>query len=276
MKRMRSVIAIACLLTVPTQADAAKPNARGTTFLQTETSNAVTIPVRLAADAPAAAISGDIRGAGRFLGWALTSQERGGPTVYSYEARHCASEGCRGHGSYPEFRHDVNVREGTIPAGLYELHLLADGARAAYRIDFGVPIVLGNARRAELKTSSLKSEIGDATSRRLFSAGATNEAASNGITFLSLWYRDAAEEVVTAHGLCGYEDPPAASAEPMFGPGCPGGGYLRGAVSQAHPPRRNSFGITVSEPRTLAGLGGWYATNSEVTQAGGVVVWLSY
>lgn len=226
-----------------------------------------------------------LSGGGRVVGFFLTRTDVDvigeGPTVSGFHLNRCGEPGCPPH-KEPSlfFVETANLPQGRprLPAGRYNLYLVGDEARVRYEFRFkelSGTGELSDPRPADFGISSVEpGSIQDPVGRTVFSGGDfSGETEGPGFSFFGLWVTGT-NHVATEYGVCTHEVEPAAS-EAAFSPGCPGGD---GSMGNTRPqvPEDGGLVLTYTEPRSIPGLGGWYASANEVRSGGAVVLRLSF
>ncbi|MDQ3646562.1 MAG: hypothetical protein M3345_06455 [Actinomycetota bacterium] len=200
------------------------------------------------------------------------------PTVEQTLLGLCMEPGCK-----PESRFDVPVFglgfERYLPAGLYELYVIADGApvTVSLKIDGLSGSVSGKPTPVDAEIRTLSPRVFDGPESVVYSSGGFTDLQGDEADygFAGIWALGA-PHVVTAAGECFYYKgsrvPPAPAT---FAPGCPTGDgepYIWPA-----PGADGGLILTVSNytccPR---GIGGWFASAARVHNRGGVALWIDF
>lgn len=219
----------------------------------------------------------EIEGDGPFVGFILTEDVPGRDgrlLIAGYREREPAPAeylAALGGPNHPGF-------EGTFPPGEYLLYLLASGSPMTLTLRLpGLPgrVEFEAETAVRFDARSLEPRIWEEAGRVIYSSGENGEMRTQGLLFASTW-AISSNHLVSDVGTCIY-DGPAPLAPIAFLPECPDGEGHGGTVFTGVPPRPSNFGHTTLI-RGYApgeyGLGGWYTSVSQPTDAGSVVFWL--
>lgn len=226
----------------------------------------------------------EVRGKGRFVGFALFQDEPGDRQVGLFGGRPPLKSRIPPvllpHGL------DSSKSVWRLPAGDYTLYLLADGHKATVSVKLHG---LSGTRRLEPSDPvqySVASPKPDYTSsvapgepRNLYSAGADRELGGTGYVFDALWELHEAH-AATEFMTCLYEGKPEGPAP--YAPGCPNPSnndrfiYDSTAIApQADQGGWAFYGGGILSPGGRYGMGGSITSAAAVYEAGYVAVWLT-
>jgi hypothetical protein len=164
----------------------------------------------------------------------------------------------------------------TIPAGIYELILLADQGSASVSIHLHG--LAGTADLNPVEPLSYETMFPDPIISThppalLYEAGGVGHLASNGMLFTSMWTADAVSTGEMGQ-LCFWTGEPNAPPGLEYGPGCPS---LSDAIEVNLIPNRGTIGWAYTTmPAGTYALGGWMAGPFVAQGAGTFSFWLGY
>ncbi len=209
-----------------------------------------------------------VDGDGRFIGLILDrvvdgSDRNSAVTLTVSSFGHCVAPGCRPQGTRDTFSYSEGTNNGSLPAGIYDLYIVADDSTARVRLDFAgtdAETVLDSGwsdARAKILT------VRDAALPALdsvFSGGQRINYSGDGMLFFEVWFKQSFGSA-GAVGTCLYwEDPPATGA---YLPGCDGPDDGRVALGPAAHPSLTSASVS-SRPLPSA-VGGWFVAPAPPT-----------
>ncbi len=203
-----------------------------------------------------------------------------GPTVGAFDINRCSEPGCKGTRDRFIIKRTANTSDG-LTAGVYRLYVVAD--QAPVRFVFQIPALEGKtiirpADDTAVEIRTLTPRIQESGTRTVYSAGDYTrlERLNEGFGFLGLWVRGD-NHLGTGFGSCyyygGIADPPQEAA---FLPGCPTGHSTPHMSQLTGPGQKGGIIFTSFNWEFPSGIGGWYASISEVRAAGAVALWLQY
>lgn len=215
-------------------------------------------------------------GDGRLVGFVLAQQGTSGSerVVYAgWRAGRCLERGCT------EYRGGVvghfsvrNTR--ALPAGLYQLYLIADGARAHIRLEFPglsgeIDITTRPSNRIDLRT--LDPTITETPRGTLFQGFAATDMEGEGFPLHVMWVEGDAIEGVSEQ--CAYlEEKPHPS---LYTPACPGSEQSTGMV---HFGARSNYSSLWNQNLRLwnAVSGSYIIPTGEVKTVGMIAAWVQF
>lgn len=218
----------------------------------------------------------EVDGAGRFIGVIIDRVlekhgEGGGATLTIASFGHCTAKGCRPK----QPRHTFSLLEGAtggvLPAGAYDLYVIADHAEVRVTIDF-----LERSKHSVLDNgwsylSAEVSTIGDSLfplGGPVFSGGSETGLLGDGMFLFEVWFEQK-HAPVGALGTCIYwDDPPTGPAG--YAPGCEGpddGTILVSPGSEASPAV-----ASISTRPAPAAAGGWFVAPALAGTGGATMV----
>lgn len=207
---------------------------------------------------------------GRIAGVALVRIEAGRsveerPGFYAFRFARCASLPCR---DYRQFE----VGYSRLPAGTYDLYLIADGAsyaRAEFAIkDLSGAFVVEPQRRSQTQVRSFSGLAENASFD-----GAETSLRGDGFAFYSFALNSADPHAATSFGHCIYrqgQDLPAAPYQPAHCP--PIAGYGNTVVTNGDGLELTSYGFAPLLPRAI---GLWHATAGPVENVSSLALWVA-
>jgi hypothetical protein len=241
-----------------------------------------------------------VHGDGRVLGFLMRKvgyygdregarQEGTRPAVWATTVGQCATRGCQAH------RPIVLVSNLGVETfeGDWDFYLVADGAEVSVSLDvhhavgskvIDVDRAQGQQVRHEIRT--LTPRVHGTPDENVYSAGDFSSMKRVDFGMVGLW-AIGNTHVATAYGPCVYYGDYVArnedNADALFTPGCPSAG-LGPTNSQTwiteSPPDDNAGVVYIARssgpPDAPRGLGGWFATASQVQRYGAVALWIDY
>ena len=169
---------------------------------------------------------------------------------------------------------------GRLPAGIYRIYLVVDGAPASVSLD--IPGLSGATRinptgKVQAKVSTLTPRIEESTTGLVFSAGDKAPFGGRGIA-LQGQFIDPVGAGVIDNGYCVYED--EAPSEPALA-------YMRPACDESPSPTPYRlrtitpindtccWGFQLAMNYLPKAMGSWYTSTAPVESSGAVALWLS-
>lgn len=220
----------------------------------------------------------EVTGDGRVRGFVLRkvgAYRRGNrPLIQSVHLGLCSRKGCASRET-PSFMSGQNV--GRKISGLWELYVIADGARVS--LEFQVSSLKGSntwvlrePARSEIR--SLTPTVHEGIAHTLYSAGAFSRLADPDFGLVGIWF-EGQPHAAGAFGSCIHENVPTRAQETAFLPGCPNG---EGQLGASTTPSTGPWDVFFMASRACCtkGLGGWYSTASKIIGSGGVAFWIDY
>lgn len=214
----------------------------------------------------------DATGSGRVFGFAFW--EAGGESGWSAGVEYvqlglCDTRSCstKSSGGF------AFVTGSYLPAGEYDLYVIADGAPV--EVTFEVDTLRGRATYrpsatddAEIRT--LPTTIDSSDGAQMYSAGRFTELPESDWSFMGLWALNG-NDLATAYGSCAYSSEFASTplAEAAFLPGCP---TSDGFEFVNEGPNGGTV-LTVSHHGGPEGVGGWFTSGSAHARYGAVAFW---
>lgn len=243
--------------------------------------------VRLPADVPITNerdLRGRFEGGGRIIAYVLVKEGWDGPSrrrpmIVGQRVGQCAEVGCASQSLVGGGVTAWGVkRDGAweMPAGVYRLYLVADGAPVEMKLTIAslegeTTLTPKGPARAEIV--SLTPGVHEMVDLNDYSAGTTAPFRGEGYSSIATW-RKGEVKVAGAYGICAYEDePPRADAAIAYLPVvCPE--TFRDANVYAAPIRDYAGGFEAFINHVPAALGMWYASAAVVRDYGATVLWL--
>lgn len=238
----------------------------------------------------------EVDGGGRVFGFLMRKvgyygdregprQEGARPTVWGTAIGQCKSRGCTGH----EGIAFVSVYNVTRFAGSWDFYFVGDGAEVNVTLRVhGVPgtktidVDEAKGRTVVHEIRDLSPRVQVAQGEPVYSAGDFSSLKHLDFGMLGLW-TVGSEHVATAYGPCLYYGRSQPGARAAFTPGCPDakvGPLFADAVVSESPPDDHGGIVYVARssgpPDAPRGIGGWFATSSEVRRYGAVALWIDY
>jgi hypothetical protein len=224
-----------------------------------------------------------MQGDGRAVALALRKAGTGAqPTLVAFKLNRCTEIGCSEHDRPFGLVSFSNIKHGTLPPGLYQVRIVADGAPVS--IELVLPLGIDSTsldldREVAYELKTLSSRVWKTSDGSILAAGAYREnTSSEGVGFLGLW-AVGDDHKATAYDDCYTYRKPQLPAEAVFAPGCPADDHLETAIDYNTSSRRDGSGgiVLASENDILpTGIGGWYATASEVRSSGAIALWIEF
>jgi hypothetical protein len=223
-----------------------------------------------------------IEGNGRIVGYVMIKQDRtpmaSRPSVYAFRYRRCNAIACEGPSREgTTWGHDLEgpVSDPVIPAGMYRVYVLTDGAPA--RVIFTIDTASGRAavqttHTTELQIGKIDMRVSENNTGAIYSAGEGRPFKGQGIAIMSTWLEG--DSIATgAQGDCMYfESPPP--PEIAYAPGCPLGNSRPTAIVPS------PDGFTGENASTMGflphALGAYHVISGEVSDYGAIAAWLKY
>lgn len=220
-------------------------------------------------------------GRGRVVGFVLTKEEPGtplgeGPTLYGWRLGRCMRPGCRMRGfgitwvfyKHSQRRHGKDI----LPAGNYRLYVIADGARARFRLELsgltGEVRVRPNRPIENFRLYSLRPQLAYSGDDRVYWAGRSSPMKGRGFSLSALWIDD--RNVEGAGGSCTYMDTTPPPSEAAYVPPCPLADETNPNFVNADYNEIGFFHLG----ELAKGMGLWHTINDPARNAGAIALWM--
>lgn len=225
-----------------------------------------------------------VRGDGRVIGIFLIEENGGqidpkGQRLWMVGFGNCSSRACDGTPGWgPDMGWKLD-KEDMVPAGLYRLYLIVDGASGS--VSFEIPRLSGATRinptqtlgRARVKVQTLKTHLYESTTGVAFSAGNEAPFGGSGLALQKLWIDPLGTGAVES-GVCWYRrEAPADPQLAYLPPECMVG--LLPFVQHYAPPNDGCcLGTGMSLDYLPKAMGSWYISTGPVESSGATALWL--
>lgn len=244
------------------------------------------VMVRVPEDVSITELRTSLTGGGRVAGYALTNwgeeREDDDLLVFSFAVNRCLEPGCPAAEQPLSIRWGSGLTNGVIPAGTYDLYVVAD--EASVTITFKDRYLRGRTSlslegdRPDVELRTLPMSATSTSDGTVFSGGDFTELESGrGVGMLGLW----AQGPVYAGGAFGscfyFSKALVASEDHAFLPGCPTGSSASRYPAIPSAPGEPGGVIYQSSYMSLPmGIGGWAASTGRIESFGAVGLWLRF
>ena len=226
-----------------------------------------------------------ISGGGRIAGYAITDwgrRDEGGFLVQSFVFNRCLRPGCPAAEQPLTIRWAEGVRNGVLPAGTYDLYVIADEAPVVITFEdrhlSGEEVARLPATGIDAVVATLPRNRVTTPGGEVFSAGRFESVdPGRGMGMLGLWAMGS-DHLGAAFGSCFYFARTLAPRdEAAFLPGCPTG-YSHTVYPHlpAQPGGRSGVVYQSTYHDVPLGIGGWVTSAARVDDVGAVALWLRF
>lgn len=230
-------------------------------------------------------LKSSVAGGGRIAGYVLTNSGQEPQDddfiVYSLTFNRCTKRGCPPAADPLPTRVSSGLTNNVIPAGTYNLFVIADHAPVVVRFTnrylSGSDDVRLRGKSFDVDLRTLRTHV-STTDGTVFSAGDfTRLEPGRGMGMLGLWARGA-PYAAAAFGNCFYfSDVLVVRRDVAFLPGCPTGSSAHRYPGVSSQPMAQGGVIYKSTYQELPmGIGGWAASAGVVNDFGAVALWLRF
>ena len=224
-----------------------------------------------------------IKGNGRIIGMFMLEEKNGevdnrGADMWLQRFGNCDTRACEPDPFVGAWMSADTDRDGTLPAGIYRIYFVVDGARASATFDLpGLPgeTRINPTRPVRAKVTTLTPRIHEETTGVVFSAGDKRPFGGDGIALQGQW-ADPVGAGVFDWGYCLYpETAPADQTTAYIPPPCETHpGWPVNSVRTYTPLAPCCYGFQLALDYLPKAMGNWYTASGPVEDSGAVALWL--